>query len=145
MRLWRIFFTTAARVTTIGVDVEVGVRDVFPFCEGQTSAVQIPAPPRSNAASIGQNPSPGPPARLDYRDRFGDEIPRLHPHPKYLSQIRSNEDRILRHDNTHPISVVITARSQGTVTETAQALCGTFSGRLGFPLLGAGCATLSLW
>jgi hypothetical protein len=97
-------------------------RDLFTLGEGQATALQIPAPPRPDTPGLRQDPSPGPPARIDRHNSVRDEITSLHPGPKQLQKIRSYVNRIPRHDNTHPLSVAITARTQGS-----------FTGRCGHP------------
>jgi hypothetical protein len=44
---------------------------------------------RPDTAGPGQNPAPGPSARVDRHNGIGDEITGLHPGPKQLQKIRS--------------------------------------------------------
>jgi hypothetical protein len=62
--------------------------DLLTLAEGQTPALQIPAPPGPDAARQNQHPAPGTPARIDRSHGIGDEITRLHPGPKNLQEIR---------------------------------------------------------
>nr|WP_325169838.1 sortase [Arthrobacter sedimenti] len=63
-----------------------------------------------------EHSTPGTPACLDRSNSASDELTGLHPSPEHLQQIRSHEDRIARHTNTHSLSVAITARTQGSST-----------------------------
>jgi hypothetical protein len=64
---------------------------------------------------LAMDPAPGTPARVYRSHGIGDEITRLHSGPKNLQEIRPQINRIPRHDNTHPLSVAITARTQGSL------------------------------
>ena len=88
-------------------------RDLLTLGESQAPALQIPPPARPDTPGLGQYPPPGPPARIDRHNGISDEITGLHPGPKQLQKIQSYVNRIPRHNNTHPLSVAITARTQG--------------------------------
>jgi hypothetical protein len=64
-------------------------RDLFTLSEGQAPALQTPAAAWPNTAGLGQDPAPGPPARINRRNSVSDEITGLHPGPKQLQKIWS--------------------------------------------------------
>jgi len=74
----------------------------------------ISVPPRSNTASFYQHTTARATACTDHLDRVGDEPAILHHLPELLQNVRTNEDRIASHRDTHLLSVAITARTQGS-------------------------------
>ncbi|WP_162256345.1 hypothetical protein [Arthrobacter sp. Soil736] len=64
-------------------------RDLFTLGEGQATALKIPAAAGPDTSGLGQDPAPGPPARIERHNGVGDEIAGLHPGPKQLQKIRS--------------------------------------------------------
>ncbi len=74
----------------------------------------ISVPPRSNTASFYQHTTARATACADHLYRVGDEPAILHHLPELLQNVRTNEDRIASHRDTHLLSVAITARTQGS-------------------------------
>jgi hypothetical protein len=94
-------------------------RDLLPFGERQTTALQPTPPARTHPARLGQHPAAGPPARVDHRDRISDEAAIGHHLPEPLQQVQ-DERRSNTQPPRHPISQVL--RSPG---ELADALAVT--------------------